>query len=198
MASRAGALAMLKSKAKEAQSDFFCPKCREDPEDLWWEIESNEMKTEGCDVGGGVMIFSGVLQSAGTLQEHFSVGVSQTKEGWEERLDSAIYQHFWSKGCPDAPAYKFSGQISRALTTGRLEIVYKQSGSKARVFGMRCPCCNQALVTEYHKNLPSETMAMVQLVHSAFLASDSKQRKMGDEEGGASSQDGIGPPGMQN
>ena len=198
MASHTNALALLKSRAKEAVTENFCPKCRGDPDDLWWQIESIEMKAQGCDIGGGVMIYSGVLQSAGTLQEHFSNGVTQSKEDWDERLDDAIYQHFWSKGCPDAPANKFSGQISRALGAGKLEVVFKKSGSKARVFGIRCPCCNQAVVIDYNKNHSSETMAMVQLVLSAFLASDSKQQKMEDEEGGASSKDGIGPFGVQN
>jgi hypothetical protein len=156
---------------------------------MWWEIESEQMKGPGFVVDNGVTIFSGELISAGTLQQHFSTGVSQTKESWDDGLDSAIYQHLFSKGCSDGEAWAFSGKIGRALTTEKLEVVYKKTSSKSRVLGLRCTCCNQAVVMDYSKNHPGETMAMLRLVLMVFLG-----WKPEDVEGGAgaSSKDDIG------
>ena len=112
-------------------------------------------------------VFAGEV--SGTLQSYFASGVLVTASSWAARVDGTIYAQWWSQGPREGPAWDFFRKVSRGLKQGRLEVVYHQTNSKHRCFGIRCKEHNYAVVADYHSGLSKETMVLMQFLHCAFF-----------------------------
>jgi hypothetical protein len=158
------------SRRPEVDSEMFCPKCRGNREDRWWKICNKDMTNGGHVIEsqnkGYCEMHAGELNR--TLQEHFTAEVRVTAAAWNEGVSDQIYNQMWTSANED-DAWHFSRKVQRGLDCGKLELVYKETSSKNRVFGLRCQGCKCGIVLRYRPGLTSRTQKLLQFAFGSFL-----------------------------
>ena len=163
-------IAVFNPRRPIVDNEKFCPRCRSNANDQWWRIFNRDMSSGGhvleAKNKGYCEVHAGDLNRE--LQDHFTADIRISAADWAGGASDQIYNQWWTQSNED-DAWHFSRKVQRGLDQSKVEVIYKETSGKNRVFGVRCRGCQCGILMRYRPGMSGPTCQALQFAFGCFL-----------------------------